>query len=89
MKTRLTEKYLKELGLRLKLLRTSMNLDQTTLAEIMRIGQSQVSKIELGQAAPTLYHLLTIKRIAEENDTELLENLSWEWILEGKKIKPK
>ena len=88
MKTRLTEKYLKELGLRLKLIRTSMNLEQTTLAEIMRIGQSQVSKIELGQAAPTLYHLLTIKRIAEENETEL-ENLSWEWLLEGKKVKPK
>ncbi len=84
MKTRLSKEYLKQLGLRLKLIRTSLNIDQTKLAELMKIGQSQVSKIELGQAAPTLYHLLTLKRIAENNKTALLGNLSWDWILEGK-----
>jgi hypothetical protein len=53
------------------------------MSERLKIGQSQLSKIELGRSAPTLYQVLRIRRIAEE-DEYLRENLSWEWILEGK-----
>ena len=44
---------------------------------------AQMSKIESGGSAPTLYKLIRIKKLAGEHDY-LRENLSWEWILEGK-----
>ena len=84
MKTqRLPKEYLQGLGHRVKIIRTFLRLDQRKMSELMEIGQSQLSKLELGRSAPTLNHLLSIKRIAEEDDY-LRENLSWEWILEGK-----
>ncbi len=84
MKTqRLSKEYLQGLGHRVKIIRTFLKLDQRKLSNLMEIGQSQLSKIELGRSAPTLNHLLSIKSIAEEDDY-LRENLSWEWILEGK-----
>ena len=60
-----------------------MRLDQLKMSKLLKIGQSQMSKIEAGRSAPTLYQLIRLKRIAEEDDY-LRENLSWEWILEGK-----
>ena len=84
MKTQtLPEEYLQELGHRLKVIRTFLKLDQRQMSKLMKTGQSQISKIEAGRSAPTLYQLITIKKITEENDY-LRENLSWEWILEGK-----
>jgi len=84
MKTqKLSEEYLLELGLRLKLIRTQLKLDQRKMSELMDTAQSQISKIEIGRSAPTLHYLLKIKEIAEKDDY-LRENLSWEWILEGK-----
>ena len=53
------------------------------MSELMKTGQSQVSKIELGRSAPTLFQLRTIKKLADE-DNYLRENLTWKWILEGK-----
>ena len=53
------------------------------MSKLMDTAQSQISKIETGQSAPTLYQLLKIKRITEEND-HLREALSWEWLLKGK-----
>ena len=35
------------------------------------------------KSAPTLFQLIRIERLAEENDY-LRENLTWEWTLEGK-----
>jgi len=84
MKTqKLSEEYLLEIGLRLKLIRTQLKLDQRKMSELMDTAQSQISKIEIGRSAPTLHYLLKIKEIAEKDDY-LRENLSWEWILEGK-----
>jgi len=84
MKTRyLTDEYLKGLGLRLKVIRTFLNLDQRKMSDILKTGQSQISKIESGRAAPTLFQLRTIKNLADKNDY-LRENLTWEWILDGK-----
>jgi len=84
MKTQsLPEEYLAEFGHRLKLIRTYLRLDQKKMSERMHTAQSQISKIEAGRSAPTMYHLIMIKRIADEDDY-LRENLSWEWILEGK-----
>ena len=84
MKTqKLSEEYLLELGLRLKLIRTQLKLDQRKMSELMDTAQSQISKIEIGRSAPTVHYLLKIKEIAEKDDY-LRENLSWEWILEGK-----
>jgi transcriptional regulator with XRE-family HTH domain len=84
MKTQnLSEDYLKELGHRLKIIRTFLKLDQRQMAKSIKTGQSQLSKLESGLSAPTLFHLISIKRMADE-DNYLRENLSWEWILEGK-----
>lgn len=84
MKTqKLPEEYLLELGHRLRIIRTFLKLDQRQMSKMMKTGQSQISKIESGRSAPTLHQLIKIKRTAEEDDY-LHENLSWEWILEGK-----
>jgi len=84
MKTqKLSKGYLLGLGHRLKIIRTVLNLDQRQMSERIGTAQSQISKIEIGRSAPTLNHLLLIKKVAEE-DEYLRENLTWEWIIEGK-----
>ena len=77
------EEYLQGLGHRLKVIRAFLNLDQRRMSELMKTGQSHISKIEKGRSAPTLFQLRTIKKLADENDY-LRENLTWEWILDGK-----
>ena len=84
MKTKnLSDEYLQALGHRIKIVRTFLKFDQRQMAKRMKSGQSQISKIESGRAAPTLHQLFTIKKIADEDDY-LRENLSWEWLVEGK-----
>ena len=80
---KLPDEYLQDLGHRLKVIRTFLKLDQRQMSKRMKTGQSQISKVEAGRAAPTLYQLMRIKKIAEEDDY-LRDKLSWEWILEGK-----
>jgi len=77
------DEYLQELGHRVKIIRTFLKLDQKELSKLLKIGQSQMSKIESGRSAPTLQELIRMKRLAEENDY-LQDNLSWEWIMDGK-----
>jgi transcriptional regulator with XRE-family HTH domain len=77
------EEYLQELGRRIKIIRIFLNLDQRKMSDLMKTGQSQISKIESGRSAPTLFQLRMIKKLADEND-HLRENLTWEWILEEK-----
>jgi len=79
----LPEDYLRELGHRFKIIRTFLKLDQLKMSKLIKIGQSQMSKIEAGRSAPTIYQLIKLKKIAEEDDY-LRENLTWEWIMEGK-----
>ena len=79
----LSEDYLFKLGHRIRIIRTFLKLDQKQMSESTQIAQSQISKIESGRAAPTLNQLLEIKKLADEND-QLHENLTWDWILEGK-----
>lgn len=43
---------MKEIGLRLKKLRTEMNLTQVKLAEMLGIQQSRVNRYETGQSTP-------------------------------------
>jgi len=62
------DEYLQELGHRVKIIRTFLKLDQKQLSKLLKIGQSQMSKIESGRSAPTLQELTRIKRLAEEND---------------------
>jgi len=78
-----SDEYLQELGHRVRIIRTFLKLDQKEMSKLLKIGQSQMSKIESGRSAPTIQMLTKIKRLAEENDY-LRDNLSWEWILEGK-----
>jgi len=78
-----SEDYLRELGHRFKIIRTFLNFDQSKMSKVMKIGQSQMSKIEAGRSAPTIYQLIRLKKISEEDDY-LRENLTWEWIMEGK-----
>ena len=84
MKTiKLSDEYLFKLGHRLRIIRTFLKLDQKKMADLMETAQSQISKFESGHSAPTLHQLLKIKKITEEDDY-LRENLTWDWILEGK-----
>lgn len=84
MKTqKLSREHLKALGHRLKVIRTILNLDQRQMSELMDTAQSQISKIEIGKSAPTLYQLLKLREIVDRNDS-LRESVSWEWLLEGK-----
>ena len=78
-----SSEYLQELGHRIRIIRTFLKLDQKDLSKLLKIGQSQMSKIESGRSAPTLQELKRIKRLAEEDDY-LRDNLSWEWIMDGK-----
>ena len=78
-----SDEYLQELGHRIRIITTFLKLDQKELSKLLKIGQSQMSKIESGRSAPTLQELIRIKRLAEENDY-LRDNLSWEWIMDGK-----
>ena len=78
-----SQEYLQGLGHRLRIIRTFLSLDQRQMSKRIKSGQSQISKIEAGRLAPTLFHLIRIKKLAEE-DEYLRDNLSWEWILEGK-----
>lgn len=80
---KLSEEYLKKLGNRLKLIRTHLGKDQKQMSVYLKTAQSQISKLEAGNSPPTLYQLIEIKKLAEKDDY-LRENLSWEWILEGK-----
>ena len=79
----ISEDYLRELGHRFKIIRTFLKLDQSKMSQLLNIGQSQLSKIEAGRSAPTIYQLIRLKKISEE-DNYLRESLTWEWILEGK-----
>jgi len=84
MKTqRLSQEYLRDLGHRLRIIRTILKMDQKQMSEMIGTVQSQISMIEAGRSVPTLHQLNRIKKIADE-DEYLRENLSWEWILEGK-----
>jgi DNA-binding XRE family transcriptional regulator len=80
---KLSGEYLLDLGHRIKIIRTVLKLDQQQMSELIGTAQSQISKIEIGRSAPTLHHLLMIKKFGEK-DEYLRENLTWEWILEGK-----
>jgi transcriptional regulator with XRE-family HTH domain len=83
MKTqKLSKEYLVALGNRLKLIRTYLRYDQKQMSEALETAQSQISKLEMGRSAPSLYQLLQIKKLTEE-DEYLRENLTWGWILEG------
>lgn len=80
---KLSKEYIEELGHRLKLIRIFLKLDQKQMSELMETAQSQISKIEVGRAAPSIYQLLKIKKITDKNDF-LRDNLSWDWLIEGK-----
>jgi transcriptional regulator with XRE-family HTH domain len=79
---KLTPEYLEGLGHRFRLIRVSLRYDQKQMSEALDTAQSQISKIEAGQAGPTLYQLLRLKKIMEQHDE--LRKVSWTWILEGK-----
>ena len=84
MKTQnLSNEYIANLSHRIKSIRTFLKLDQSEFSELMKTTQSQISKIEAGRSAPTLYQLIKMKRLTEENDF-LRKNLGWDWILEEK-----
>ena len=78
----LPTEYLEELGYRIRVARTMMKFNQKDFARQLQTAPSQLSKMETGKSAPTLYHLLMIKRLADGND-RLKGELSWAWLLEG------
>lgn len=82
---RLPDAYLLDLGRRIKLVRTYLGMEQKEFAENLQTSQSQLSRIESGQSSPTLYHLLTIKQLADRHGSGRGE-VTWEWLMEGKGI---
>ena len=82
-KQKLPNEYLSEFGHRLKLIRVVLKLDQKQMSQALETAQSQISKIEAGNAGPTLHQLLKLKELIEKDDS-LRKNISWGWILKGK-----
>jgi len=80
---RISDDYLFVLGQRIKIIRAFLELGQKQLAALMGVTQSQLSKIEAGRSVPTLHQLLLIKELAEGNE-RLGDQLTWEWLLQGK-----
>lgn len=80
---RLSSEYLQHLGYRVKILRTLMKMNQGDLASPLQTTASQISKMEQGKATPNLYHLLTIKELADR-DQNLGGEISWKWLLHGR-----
>jgi len=80
---RLSKEFLVDLGHRIKIIRAYLKIDQKQLAEYLKTSQSQLSKIEAGTTTASLYHIMMIKKLADQ-DEYLRENLSWDWFLEGK-----
>jgi transcriptional regulator with XRE-family HTH domain len=74
--------YLKGLGHRIKMVRVALNLSQKHLSESWNTGPAQVSRVENGSAAPSLYQLLQLKRLVDK-DSDLKGKVTWEWLLEG------
>ncbi len=79
---RLPKEYLAGFGMRFKLVRTALGLDQFEMAKALETAQSQVSRIEMGKTGPSLHQLLVIKQLAEESDS--LKDMTWEWLLQGR-----
>lgn len=69
---------LKAIGRRIREIR-GFDLTQTEFARTLGIGQTQLSKYELGQSAPTLEILLGIRAYSGK---------SVDWILTGEEPKP-
>lgn len=80
---RLSQDYRKEIGKRIKVIRTILEYDQKQLAEYLNTAASQLSKIEAGKAEPGIYHLLMIKRLFDSQDSSQ-GKLNWSWLIEGK-----
>lgn len=80
---RLNQKYLQELGHRIKLLRTMLKSNQKELAAHLQTAPSQISKMERGEIPPNLYHLLRIKELVDQG-RDIRGELSWNWLLHGK-----
>jgi transcriptional regulator with XRE-family HTH domain len=78
----LPEEYLKGIGRRIKVVRVALNLNQKQLAETWNTGPAQISRIENGSGAPTLFQLLQLKHLADK-DSDLKGKVTWEWLLEG------
>ena len=49
---------------------------------MLQTSQAQLSKIEAGITAPTLYQLMTIKKLCDESEG-IRGDMSWAWLLEG------
>jgi len=79
---RLPKEYLAVFGMRFRLVRTVLGLDQFEMAKALETAQSQVSRIEMGKTGPSLHQLLVIKQLAE--DHESLKDMTWEWLLQGR-----
>jgi transcriptional regulator with XRE-family HTH domain len=88
-KQKIPNKYLKELGDRIKHIRIALGYDQKKMSDALDTSQSRISKIEAGNASPTLYQLLRLKKVIKVGgNLAQHNNASWGWVLEGKDQKP-
>ena len=88
-KNKMSKKYLQELGNRIKNIRIALGYDQKTMSDALDTTQSRISKIEAGNASPTLYQLQRLKKVIEVGgNLAQHNNASWGWVLEGKDQKP-
>jgi len=72
----------KEIGQRIRIVRTYLRLNQEKLAETLSMSQSQLSRIESGFTPPTVQHLRIIRNIANSSKA-IHGKLCWEWLIEG------
>ena len=63
----------KKLGKRIKLLRTSSNLNQVEFSQVLGISQGYISKVESGIAYPSLKALYMINKCFDISTDSLLD----------------
>jgi transcriptional regulator with XRE-family HTH domain len=80
---KLPKEYMAEMGNRVRLLRVALRMDQRQFAKALETAQSHISRVEQGKAAPTTFQLVKLKELCK-GDEYLRENLSWDWLMEGK-----
>lgn len=63
------------IGIRVKKLRIEKGFSQEELAKLLNISQSNISRLEMGELEPNMFHLAMLKRLL---------NTTYDYLIEGK-----
>lgn len=64
------------IGIRVKKLRIEKGFSQDELASLLNISQSNISRLEIGELEPNMFHLAMLKRLLNTNYDYLIEGIN-------------